>query len=89
MSTLGDPSSSKKLSVQGVIQLIAEALDIPAAKLNATSRSQDFPEWDSMGILTILTVLDREGVKCDFGNTEALQSVQGVTEIFRSAGKLE
>ncbi len=89
MSTSNAASNSEKLSAQGVIQLIAEALEIPATKLNATSRSHDFPEWDSMGILTILTVLDREGVKCDFGNTEALQSVQGVTEIVRLAGRLD
>jgi len=88
MSTSNASSNPGKLSANGVIQLIAEALDIPASKLNETSRSQDFPEWDSMGILTILTVLDREGVKCDMGNAEALQSVRGVLEVFRSAGRL-
>ncbi len=89
MSTSNSGSNHGKLSANDVIQLIAEALEIPAVKLNETSRSHDFPEWDSMGILTILTMLDREGVKCDMGNTEALQSVQGVLGIFRSAGRVD
>jgi acyl carrier protein len=88
MSTLNAGSNPGKLSAESVIQLIAEALDNPATKLNEASRASDVPEWDSMGILSILSVLDREGVKCDIGNTEALQSAQGVLEIFRSAGRL-
>ena len=88
MSTSNAGSNPGKLSAEGVIQLIAEALDVPAAKLNETSRAADVPEWDSMGILSILSALDREGVKCDMGNTEALQSVQGVLDVFSSAGRL-
>ena len=88
MSTSNAGSNPGKLSSEGVIQLIAEALDITPSKLNETSRASDVTEWDSMGILSILSVLDREGVKCDMGNTEELQSVQGVLNVFRSAGKL-
>jgi acyl carrier protein len=76
------------LSAHDVILLIAEALDLPASKLNESSRANDVPEWDSMGILTILTILDREGVKCDMGNTEALQSVKGIMDVFRAAGRI-
>ena len=89
MSTPNAGPNSEKLSSQDVIFLIAEALDLPASKLNETSQAIDVAEWDSMGILTILTVLDREGVKCDMGNTEALQSAKGIIEIFRAAGRLE
>ena len=88
MSTSNASSNPGKLSAEGVIRLIAEALDVPASKLSETSRASDVPEWDSMGILSILSVLDREGVKCDIGNTEALQSVEGVIKVFHSAGRL-
>ena len=88
MSTSNASSNPGKLSADGVIQLIAEALDIPASKLTESSQAADVPEWDSMGILSILSVLDREGVKCDIGNTEALQSVRGVLGVFQSAGRL-
>ena len=83
MSTSNASSNPGKLSADGVIQL-----DIPASKLTESSQAADVPEWDSMGILSILSVLDREGVKCDIGNTEALQSVRGVLEVFQSAGRL-
>jgi len=89
MSTSNAGSNPEKLTAEGIILLIAEALDVPASKLNETSQAIDVSEWDSMGILTILTVLDREGVKCDMGNTEALQSMKGIIDVFRTAGRLE
>jgi acyl carrier protein len=87
MSTVNARSLSGKFSEADVIQFIAEALDVPASKLNEKSTAADVPEWDSMGILGILSALDRAEVKCDIGNADSLQSVRGVLEVFRSAGR--
>lgn len=89
MSTANLSSGTGKVATQKVLELIADALDVPASKLNLTTKSSEIPEWDSMGILSILSTLDREGVKCDIGNSESLQTVKGVMDAFRAAGKLE
>ena len=73
---------------QEVIRLIEEAIGIERGRLNIESKADDAPEWDSMGTLALLTVLDRHGVNMDPGGAAALQSVQGVLEVLRKAGKL-
>lgn len=80
-------SANSKMTEGSVIQLIAEALETSPNKLNAATKAKDVPEWDSMGMLSILSSLDREGIKCDIGNTDSLQSVKGVVEVVRSAGR--
>ncbi|WP_373650427.1 MULTISPECIES: hypothetical protein [unclassified Schlesneria] len=89
MSTANTSSVAEKFTESEVIGLVAEALDVPASTLNSASKAVDVPEWDSMGILGILSVLDREGIKCDIGNTESLQSIAGILETCRSAGRLK
>jgi len=81
-------SPAGKISEQDVMQLIAEALELPVSAVRLQTRAADLPEWDSMGVLSILSVLDREGIKCEIGNADALQSVAGVLEMVREAGKL-
>lgn len=88
MSTANMTSAPARLTEDAVLQIIAEALDLPAGKLDRNSKAADVPEWDSMGILSILSALDREGVKCDIGNTDSLQSVQGILQAFRAVGRI-
>jgi|GEM_PF-845970 len=89
MSPANITSAPAKLTEDGVIQIIADALDLPAGKLDRNSKAVDVPEWDSMGILSILSALDREGVKCDIGNADSLQSVHGVLQTFRAAERID
>ena len=89
MSMANVSLATGKKSESDVIAIIADALDVPATKLNPNTKSADIGEWDSMGILSILSSLDREGIKLDIGDAESLQSVKGVLEVFQSAGKLE
>jgi len=77
------------MTEQDVITLVASALSLAPEKVAADSIAGDFPEWDSMGMLMIVTLLDREGVRFDPGDTAALQSVQGVLAACRSAGRLQ
>jgi acyl carrier protein len=89
MSTAAASSSTKMLSEELVIQLIGQALDVSPRNITLATKSNDIPEWDSMGILSILAALDRAQIACDMGNAAALQTVTGVVEVVRAAGRLQ
>ena len=81
-------ASATQLTQDEVIQRVAEALGVPPSRLNAESAAGDLVEWDSMGILSILTAVGREGVAFDPNDITAFQSMDGVLELFRAAGRL-
>ena len=89
MSTDAVSSTSGTLTEAQVIQLIGRALDVSPGNLAMTTKASDVPEWDSMGTLSILAALDRERIACETGNTAALQTVQGVIDVVRIAGRLQ
>lgn len=89
MANVDIRSNKEKMTEDEVIQIIADALDTPRSQLNAGTKAADVSEWDSMGVLSILASLDREGIKCEIDNTESLQSISGVLKICRSAGRFE
>ena len=43
-----------------VIKIIAEAIEIESNKLDEDTAIGDFPNWDSMGQLVIITSLEKE-----------------------------
>ena len=43
-----------------VIKIIAEAIDIEVNKIDEDTAIGDFPNWDSMGQLIIITSLEKE-----------------------------
>ena len=71
-----------------VLELVASTLNVPLPQLCLESRAGDFEEWDSMGVLSLLTMCDRQGINFAPGNVEHLLSVQGILRAFREAGKL-
>jgi hypothetical protein len=89
MATGSAGSVSQKFTEAEVIELVASALIVPASDLTANTVAADVAEWDSMGFMNIMLVLDQAGVPCDMGNTAALQSMRGIFELFRAAGKFE
>ena len=76
------------MNERDVIELISIGLEVPVADLSLESVADDFPEWDSMGTFMILTELDKQGISVDPGDVGNLQSVHGVLETVRRAGKL-
>lgn len=81
-------SSQPRFTQDEVVELVAGALGASAKDLNAESVVGDLAEWDSMGILSILTALTREGIAFDPDEMDALQSMQGILAAFRAAGRL-
>lgn len=72
-----------------VISLVAEALSIDPATLNASSSSKTVEAWDSMGTMNILLDLDTKcGVQLALGETKQLQSIAEIEELLRKVGKL-
>lgn len=71
------------------VELVADALGASAKYLDAESKVGDIVEWDSMGILSILTALSREGIAVDADEIGSLGSMQGILAAFRAAGRLK
>ena len=71
-----------------VIRWIGEAVGLAPGQLKPESRDSDFLEWDSMGLLAVVAMLDRHGIHLEPGDSEAARSVAGVLKAFRDAGKL-
>ncbi len=76
------------MTEQQVITLVAETLGVPIEQVSLASTAGDFPEWDSMGTLSLMTMLAGEGIQFDPGDTGSLQTVQGIVETFGKEGKL-
>lgn len=72
-----------------VIRHIAEALGVAPDQVKKDSVAGDFLEWDSIGMLGLLTMVTREGLPFEPGDTESLQSVAGILGAFERAGKLD
>jgi hypothetical protein len=81
-------SSESQITQDQVVELVAGALGVSAARLNGESKAGDLVEWDSMGIVGLLTALNRDGIRFPPNDVHALQSMQGILGIFREAGRL-
>lgn len=77
-----------KLTRDQVLAIVASAIGVPSERITPKSVASDFVEWDSMGTLVLLSTFDRYGVKVDMGDTTQLQSIQGILDAFRAAGRL-
>ena len=73
---------------QDIIGLVGDALGIPQGRLSRDSTSLDFAEWDSMGMLSLATMLDAQGIAIEPGDGGVLQSLRALLGAFRKAGKL-
>lgn len=62
-------------------QKIAEAIGVEPDRVQDDSKSSDLPEWDSMGIMSIMLMLsDHYGITLAPNQAASLQSVQGIAE---------
>lgn len=72
-----------------VLKLLAEALVMDPSELTLKSNATDMPEeWDSMGTMNILLLLNKQGFTLKPGEVERLQSVEGILSVISDAGKL-
>jgi acyl carrier protein len=69
-----------------VLRLVADALVVALEQLSPSSTASDFKEWDSMGTMNIMILLDSEmGIRLAPGESERLQSVAGILSLVERA----
>lgn len=73
-----------------VIKIIAEAIKIEVSKINEDTAIGDFPSWDSMGQLIIISSLEKEfDFKFDPEDIMDLEDVGDMIEIVEEQTNLK
>lgn len=77
------------MTVQDVINRIAETLQLPPEELTLESQSRDFDAWDSLGTMSLLLMLTSDyELTIPPGETQKLLSVRGIVELLQRAGRI-
>jgi acyl carrier protein len=72
-----------------VLHQIAEAIQVEPERLTPESKATDFATWDSMALVELVFLLQREyDISLPVQQATALTSVSAVLEAVREAGKL-
>ncbi len=78
------------MNTQDALTWIAEVFEEPAGRINAETRREEIPGWDSLGTLSLIAALDE---RCDIHLTEkdigGMQRVSDILDILRRNGKLD
>jgi acyl carrier protein len=78
------------LGVSRALRLIADVLQVDAEWLSADTVADDIATWDSMALVELVFMLQREyGLSLQIQEATALTSVSAILELIRKAGKLE
>ena len=81
---MSDSNSKEQLLLN-----IANAIHVDSENISLGSSNVDFDEWDSMGILEIMTMLDSKyGVRVEAGDASACNSVKGIIRLLELNGLL-
>ncbi len=68
-------------SVQELVDLFAEGLEVDASSLSPDTRIADVEEWNSIGWLTIMSLVDeRLGVQIESKAIRSFQTVRDVVD---------
>jgi len=72
-----------------VMQKLAEVLQVDRSVLTPETKAADLPNWDSMGLVNIIFMLEQEfGLTLEIDQAPNLQSVGDLLSLLRAAGKL-
>lgn len=68
-----------KLNLEEKLSLIAEALDIEPGTLKPETRLEDLQEWDSLGMVSLIAMLDKHfSVRLQPEEIRALVTVEDI-----------
>jgi len=68
-----------KLNLEEKLSLIAEALDIEPGTLKPETRLEDLQEWDSLGVVSLIAMLDKHfSVRLQPEEIRALVTVEDI-----------
>ena len=72
------------------INWIAGMFNESAESLNPDTPRDDIPEWDSLGVLTLMAEMDEKfGIVLSDEDTEGMTKMDDLLETLRQHGKLE
>lgn len=70
-----------------VQEVVAATLKVPAGKINASTRNEDLPQWDSLGHVNLMLALEQTfGVFLDVEDFPELVSVPAILEYLTKQG---
>lgn len=77
------------MTQQEALNWVAELFEQDSHKLAPSTSRDDIEAWDSLGVLTMLSALDRDfGIVLSDGEIQGMQQVDDILDILRRNGKL-
>lgn len=75
---------SNKKNIKIIIKTIEETLGLKKGSINEKSKSTNFENWDSLGIINIITALEHElETKFKIDDYERFNSVNEISKILK------
>ncbi len=72
------------IELETLIEVIADALEVPAGELTANSTSEDLQQWDSLAHLRVcMAIEERYGVSIEMERIPELDSVSKLATYLR------
>jgi acyl carrier protein len=71
-----------KINKELVLKIISKALNIPQQKITEKTKLASFEEWDSLGMLTVMSAIDKKiKGKVDINSFEKVKNIADIVKI--------
>jgi acyl carrier protein len=71
-----------KVDKELVLKIISKALNIPQQKITEKTKLASFEEWDSLGMLTVMSAIDKKiKGKVDINSFEKVKNIEDIVKI--------
>tara|TARA_B100001063_G_C16673908_1_gene507943 strand:- start:759 stop:989 length:231 start_codon:yes stop_codon:yes gene_type:complete len=71
-----------KINKELVLKIISKALNIPQQKITEKTKLASFEEWDSLGMLTVMSAIDKRiKGKVDINSFEKVKNIADIVKI--------
>lgn len=74
-----------KIDNKAILQIITKALNIPSNSINEKTNLNTLEEWDSLGMLTVMSAIDKK-FKGKI-NIDSFEKIKNVNEIVKKISK--
>ena len=71
-----------KIDKELVLKIISKALNIPQQKITEKTKLASFEEWDSLGMLAVMSAIDKKiKGKVDINSFEKVKNIEDIVKI--------
>lgn len=71
------------------LDMIAQLFEEPPERVSPNTLREQIPAWDSLGVLTLMSSLDRDfGIQLSDDEIQGMKRVSDILQILRSNGQL-